>query len=163
MKIKVKVLTKKDFAPYGDVIEPDDMKQISINNGSCIRHHDLSRVDCKSPGSPAISIFVAKPFCLPHTLEIMERHPLGSQAFLPQGKNRFCVVVTDGDDTPDFSNLGAYMTEPGQGVNIKRNVWHHPLITMEKESLYWVVDWVGEATNLQEFPIDEKIEIVGNK
>lgn len=150
MRLKLEALERKAFADFGDVLEPGGGEERGINDGSCVRHHDLSRIDCVGSGHASLSLFSASPRELPFRLVRLERHPLGSQAFMPRGTGEFCVVVAGGTDEPEPGAVRAFVTGRGQGVNIRRNVWHHPLIALGGESEFWVADWVGESPNLQE-------------
>ncbi len=154
MRLKLEALESEAFAGYGEVLERGGGEERLINNGSCVRHHDLSRVDCVGSGQASLSLFSARPCELPYRLVRFERHPLGSQAFMPRGAGEFCVVVAGGTDAPEPGSVRAFVTSPGQGVNIRRNVWHHPLIALGGESEFWVADWVGESANLQEHDLE---------
>ena len=159
MNLTLQPLTQEGFSPFGDVIEPDKSKAVQINDGNCVRYDDLGRIQVSPPGNATLSIFRARPCELPYKLTCLERHPLGSQAFLPVGLRPFCVVVARGDDKPDLDSISAFITLPCQGVNIGRDVWHHPLIALEKESVFWVADWVGEEENLEIYPLSAEIVI----
>ena len=158
MRIRVEPLTKKGFAPYGEVIGPG-VGGIDINAGTCVRYDDLARAVTDEGGAVALSVFKASPRTLPMELELFERHPQGSQAFLPMGPHPFCVVVTEGDQEPDLVRAKAFVTGPNQGVNIGRGVWHHPLIALRGESLFWVVDRKGEGENLECVDLDGKLSL----
>ena len=161
MIIRPQPLTVAQFAAFGDVIAPNDAKAISINAGTCIRFDELSRTDIDTDGCIALSIFRAQPRQLPLDLEGFERHPLGSQAFLPKGAHPFIIVVTSGEEAPDLEpkSIQAFITAPGQGVNIRRNAWHHPLLALEDTSEFWIVDRSGPGTNLDYRPLTTKITL----
>jgi ureidoglycolate lyase len=153
-------LTLLGFEPFGQVIEPDNADEIRlINGGTTTRFHDLAAVDVASEGGrPLISIFRGKPFALPVTIAMMERHPLGSQAFVPLHDWPFLVVVApDTDGRPGLPR--AFVARAGQGVNYGRNVWHHPLIALGDMSDFLVVDRGGEGANLEEADYPENFVI----
>jgi ureidoglycolate lyase len=149
-QILIEPLTAEAFAPYGDVIEAAGAPSQMINRGKCGRYNDLARLAFDGPdGRPAISIFEAEPYALPLTLDMVERHPLGSQAFLPLSADPFLVVVAgDRDGVPDRPR--AFMSHPGQGVNYHRGIWHGVLTPLGKKALFAVVDRLGAGENLQE-------------
>jgi ureidoglycolate lyase len=150
MTIKARPLTRKAFAPFGDVIEKPGSEERLINNGKCVRHHDLANIELAGPGAkPAINIFSGQPYEMPLSLTMVERHPLGSQAFIPMHSNPFLVVVC-----PDENGIPgkpiAFITEPGQGINLKMGHWHGVLTPLGEAGDFVVVDRVGDGNNLEE-------------
>lgn len=144
-------LSDDSFAPYGDVIEMSGAEQRPINQGTTIRYHDLARVDVGiGNGEPLISIFRGQPRPIPIRLEVMERHPLGSQAFYPLQDRPWLVVVSNAADPCDPTGLRAFRATGTQGVNYTRNIWHHPLLVLQPDSDFLVVDRAGGGENLQE-------------
>lgn len=127
MKLQVLPLSQEAFSAYGDVIETQQRDFFHINNGTVERYHDLALVEILEQDRTLISINRAQPANLPLTIHELERHPLGTQAFIPMKGEVFVVVVALGDDKPDLSTLRAFITNGEQGVNYHRNVWHHPL------------------------------------
>ena len=148
--IDIRPLTREAFAPFGEVIERDGAQNFPINAGKCVRYHDLARIETTGEKArPMISLLRGEPYSLPLELAMVERHPLGSQAFIPLGESPFLVVVaTETDDGP--SEPIAFRTAPGQGVNIGRNVWHGILTPLEAVSDFAVIDRGGEGVNLEE-------------
>ena len=146
--IPIQPLDAESFAPFGDIIDASAAPTVMINQGNCARHTDLATLNF-SDGQPGISVFKGQPYALPLSLDMMERHPLGSQAFLPLSADPFLVIVA-----PDEGGMPgvplAFMTAPGQGVNYHRNVWHGVLTPLGAERLFAVVDRIGEGDNLQE-------------
>ncbi|RYE07457.1 MAG: ureidoglycolate lyase [Hyphomicrobiales bacterium] len=143
-------LTRDSFAPFGQVIEIEGAHHYPINAGHCERYHDLARVELGGVHArPLISIFNAKHFTLPLTLKLVERHPLGSQAFYPLSPNPFLVIVApDQHGTPGTPR--AFVTGPGQGVNIGMNIWHGVLTPLVADASFLVVDRGGDGNNLEE-------------
>ena len=117
-------LTREAFAPFGQVIEQAGAHHYPINAGNCERYHDLARVELGGVHArPLISLLHSRHFTLPLTLSMVERHPLGSQAFYPLSLHPFLVVVApDESGTPGTPR--PFVTAPGQGVNIAMNTWH---------------------------------------
>ncbi|MFN3262856.1 MAG: ureidoglycolate lyase [Pikeienuella sp.] len=158
-RIVAERLTPEAFAPFGDVIRLRAAPDRIINGGLCGRHHDLARLDILE-GRAGISLFDAAPRALPYRLDLMERHPLGSQAFLPMSLTSFLVTVAE-DEGGAPGRPRAFLTAPGEGVNIGRGVWHGVLTPLEAPGLFAVVDRIGEGANLMEARIDPAWEIVG--
>jgi len=159
-QIPIEPLTKEAFVPYGDVIEKVGAEKITINRGNCIRHHALATADVAGDdASVIINIFAGQPYALPHTLDMVERHPLGSQSFYPLGSGEWLVIVCrDADGTPVEPK--AFRATPDQGVNFKRNQWHGVLTPLNKPSDFLVVDRGGPGDNLEEYYFDQPF-IVG--
>ena len=143
-------LTREAFKPFGDVIDTDKAENFPINNGMCQRYHDLTPIETSGvEARPLINIFRCKPYDLPIELKMVERHPLGSQAFMPLSQNSFVVIVAE-DDNGIAVRPRAFFTEPGQGINFFQNTWHGVLTALEEECDFLVIDRGGEGVNLQE-------------
>ncbi|MDY8108021.1 ureidoglycolate lyase [Fulvimarina sp. 2208YS6-2-32] len=153
-------LTADAFRPFGEVVETDNASEIRlINKGTTTRYHDIAPVDVTAEGGTAlISIFRGKPFAFPVTITMMERHPLGSQAFVPLSGRPYLVVVA-ADEGGRPGEPVAFLARPDQGVSYHRNVWHHPLISLEDVSDFLVVDRGGGGENLQEADFAAPFEI----
>jgi ureidoglycolate lyase len=144
-------LSREAFAPFGQVIEVAGAAHYPINNGMTERYHDLARVELGgAEPRPLISLMRGQPYALPLTLNMVERHPLGSQAFYPLSARPFLVIVApDHHGTPGTPSI--FRTAPGQGVNIAMNIWHGVLTPLEAVSDFLVVDRGGPGDNLEEF------------
>ncbi|QDZ01415.1 ureidoglycolate lyase [Nitratireductor mangrovi] len=144
-------LTREAFAPFGDVLDTDWPNHFAINNGKCERYHDLAAVEAEGPAARVlISIFKGTPYEMPLKLGMVERHPLGSQAFMPLSPAPFLVVVCpDGNGEPGEPR--AFVTAPGQGVSYRRKTWHAVLTPIGAPQDFLVVDRGGEGSNLEEF------------
>jgi ureidoglycolate lyase len=148
--ILIEPLTKAAFAPFGNVIETEGAELRLINGGTTERFHDLMNIDVAAEGGKPIgSIFRGQPFAWPVSIRMVERHPLGSQSFIPMGRFPFLVVVA-GDDGGKPKPPRAFLATDGQGVNYARNVWHHPLLSLGTVSDFIVIDRSGPGDNLQE-------------
>lgn len=150
--LKVAPLTAEAFAPYGDVIEVRGAPTKMINQGMCGRHHDLATLDF-ADGRAGISLFDAQARHLPHVVDMVERHPEGSQAFMPISQVQFLVIIAD-DDAGMPTNLKAFVTAPGQSINLHRGVWHGVLAPIEAPGQFVVVDRIGDGPNLEEHWFD---------
>lgn len=149
-EIKALPLTATAFAPFGDVLDASGPSDKIINQGLCQRYHDRAKLDFGEQGQAGISIFKAELRSLPYRLEMVERHPDGSQAFLPLSDHGFLVVVAhDTGGTPDRPL--AFLSSPGQGVNLHRGTWHGVLTPLAGSGLFAVVDRIGPTANLEEF------------
>ncbi|MHA7874356.1 ureidoglycolate lyase [Roseivivax sp.] len=157
-EIALEPLTAADFAPFGDLLEVAGPPDKLINQGLCGRHHDRARLDF-GDGRAGISLFDAEPRALPLALEMVERHPEGSQAFLPMTQAPFLVVVApDAGGAPGQPR--AFLTSPGQGVNYHRGTWHGVLTPLSAPGLFAVVDRIGAGSNLEEHWFDAPYRIV---
>ena len=142
-------LTKFAFKPFGDVVERDDVAPIAINQGFADRYNDLTAVDVtRDGGSTNVSLFVGQPRPSPIAILLMERHPLGSQMFYPLQDRPWLVLVCE--DPQDLGSYRAFMASGQQGVTYARNVWHHPLLVLDTDSRFLIVDRKGPGNNLEE-------------
>jgi ureidoglycolate lyase len=158
--LQIEPLTKEAFAAFGDVIETDGSTHFMINNGSTQRFHQLATVEMAQPDDQAIiSIFSAEALDMPLTVRMLERHPLGSQAFIPLLGKPFLIVVAPIGDAPQSELVRAFRSNGRQGVNYHRGVWHHPVLTIEKRDDFLVVDRSGSGNNCDEhfFNEDEQV------
>lgn len=148
--LRTEPLTREAFAPFGQVIESDGAHHYPINAGNCERYHDLAKVELGGVHArPMISLLHSRGFALPYTLALVERHPLGSQAFYPLSANPFLVVVAP-DEIGTPGTPRAFLTSPGQGVNIAMNTWHGVLTPIGSAADFLCVDRGGEGNNLEE-------------
>ena len=162
-------LTAADFAPFGTVIETAGVTPVMINEGTTARFHALAAADVAADGgTPILSIFRGTRRPAPIVIRMMERHPLGSQAFMPLAAHDWLVVVapTNGDDSaPDFGSLRCFRAAGSVGVSYARNVWHHPLLVLQPEQDFLIIDRAGpdgedKAANLQEYWEDRPVGVI---
>jgi len=154
-------LTAKAFAPYGSVIEAhDDAVQIDINQGHAIRYDHLAEIDvADGGGAGVISLFRARPLA-ELVLKVFERHPLGSQSFVPLSGRPYLVAVAPAGAF-DATGVRLFRAEGHQGVHYRKGVWHHFLLALDVTSDFLVVDRAGPGDNLDEIALapDEEIRI----
>lgn len=144
MQIKPHPLTAAAFAPFGEVLQATGDFRL-INGGLCQRHHDRATIDT-GDARPGISIFLADPRSLPYQFDLIERHPQGSQAFLPMTEHPFLVIVSD---NPQSIPL-AFLTNGHQGINLYPGTWHGVLTPLHAPGLFAVIDRIGPTPNLEE-------------
>ena len=150
--LPILALTKASFAPFGEVIEADPATVRLINNGTTERFHRLSVVETEGEGA-IISLFRGQPRQFPYAVGMMERHPFGSQSFSPLSGHPFLVAVAeDAGGRPGEPRV--FLARGDQGVNYRRNVWHHPLMALGQVSDFLVVDRDRPEANLEEFVYD---------
>lgn len=142
MDLTARPLTAEAFAPFGQVLDATGDFRM-INEGLCRRHHDLATLS----DAQGISVFLAEPRALPYRFTLIERHPLGSQAFIPMHQHPFLVIVSPGPDCLPQ----AFLTNGAQGINLNRGTWHGVLTPLHAPGLFAVVDRVAPGPNLEEF------------
>jgi ureidoglycolate lyase len=148
-------LTIEDFAPFGNVVDFNREPDFAINNGKCDRFHGLAISDViGDDANTGISLGYGRPYEVPLTLKMVERHPLGSQAFIPLEEKPFLVIVAE-DENGLPKQPVAFLSEGGQGVNYHRNVWHGVLTPLDTPSKFLIVDRIGEGNNLEEHFFNE--------
>jgi ureidoglycolate lyase len=156
--IRAEALDAAAFAAFGDVLEAAGAS-FPINEGMTDRFHDRARVEVLD-GRPGISLARARPYALPLRLDLMERHPLGSQAWLPLEGGPWLVVVAP-DEAGRPGRPRAFLPPPGVGVNYLRNAWHAVVTPLERAQTFAVVDRIGPGRNLQEHRFAEPWTITG--
>ncbi|NMF99590.1 ureidoglycolate lyase [Aromatoleum toluolicum] len=158
--VVAEALTPEAFAPFGDVIAArDDVRRFAINGGNTMRYHDLAKIDPGPDGHAIVSIFRGEPRTLPFPVEMMERHPLGSQAFVPMSGRPYLVVVAPAGDPPAAEDLRVFLARGDQGINYARGVWHHPLLALDAVCDFVVIDRAGNGHNCDEITLDEVVLI----
>ncbi|MDS9466305.1 ureidoglycolate lyase [Paracoccus sp. MBLB3053] len=150
--IKIRPLTAEEFAPFGELLAPRAQATRMINAGRCERHHALAEVE-RSGGEAIISIFRSEPVSLPYDCTLLERHPLGSQAFMPLDARPWLSIVAPDDAGRPGAPI-AFLVPAGVGVNLRAGVWHGVLTPLDHAADFLVVDREGEGINLEEVVID---------
>lgn len=146
-------LTREAFRPFGEVIAMEGQAHYTINQGFTERFNDLCNVDvAREGGDTNVSLFLAQPRPEPIAIRLMERHPLGSQAFIPLQDRPWLILVAD--DVHDAASYRAFNATGQQGINYARNVWHHPLLVHDADSRFLIVDRKGPGNNLEEVWLD---------
>lgn len=161
--LKAEPLSANAFAPYGDVIETSPSRMEAMNEARFERFDDLAKIniDPSNDGHVAISIAVAKvPVELPYRFDLIERHPLGSQAFIPLNEFTFSVVVAPIGDSVDTRELRAFTTNGRQGINYHRGIWHMPLISTEAGQEFLIVDRAPGVDNIQLLTLDQAVTLI---
>lgn len=159
----VEPLTREAYAPFGQVITIAGAEHFPINNGMTERYHDLARIELAGVHPrPLLSIARGKPYTLPLILTMMERHPLGSQAFYPLSDRPFLsIVAPDEGGVPGTPR--AFLCGPGQGINMAMNTWHAVLTPLEEESDFLLIDRGGDGNNLEEHFFAEPWTVVNRR
>ena len=158
-QISCQPMSVKAFEPFGDILDCAGDPDKIINAGFCGRYHDRALLDFGSDGRAGISLFKAQPRTLPYKLDLLERHPDGSQAFIPMSPHPFLVVVAlDEDGVP--GTPVAFLTQPYQGVNFHKGTWHGVLTPLHAPGIFAVVDRIGATPNLDEVSLDPPFLVV---
>ena len=146
--IKPVKINRSNFNTFGDLISTDDVNPIDINAGYAKRFDNLADLNTsKDGGKTIVSIFSALKRSFPMTVDMMEKHPLGSQAFIPMKETTFLVFVAPQGEKPDLSKVESFIIPTGIGINYKPGIWHFPLISTEDMN-FLVVDRKGSGNNL---------------
>ena len=146
--IKPIKISKSNFSAYGDLISTDDINPMDINAGYAKRFDDLANVDTSIDGGKTIvSIFSALKRTFPMKIDMMEKHPLGSQAFIPMKETTFLSFVAPAGESPEISKIQSFIIPPKTGINYKPGIWHFPLISTE-DTDFLVIDRKGSGKNL---------------
>ena len=161
--LKPRPLTREAFAPFGDVIETAGANHYPINEGTTERFHDLAAVDiAEGGGRPLINIFRGQPREMPLAIRMMERHPLGSQAFIPLTPCRLLLVVAPPADSVAAADLRAFASNGRQGINYRPGTWHMPLIAFETGQEFLVIDRAAGEANCDVQRLEERVVLVAD-
>ena len=154
--VEPKPITKENFSKFGDVITTKNIKPLEINNGYAKRFNDIAKIDTSNEnGKTTISIFSALKRSFPMKIDMMEKHPLGSQAFIPMKETTFLTLVAPEGEKPDLEKIESFIVPKGIGINYKTGIWHFPLISTEDMD-FLVVDRKGLGDNLVIENLDNK-------
>ena len=146
--IKPIKITRTNFAAYGDLISSDDIKPMDINAGYAKPFDNLANINTsKDGGKTIVSIFSALKRNFPMKIDMMEKHPLGSQAFIPMNETTFLCFVAPPGESPEIDKLQSFIIPPKTGINYKPGIWHFPLISTE-DTDFLVIDRKGNSENL---------------
>ncbi len=158
VKLTPQPLTRERFAPYGDVVESTSIEMQPMNEARFERFDDLCNIDVDDSGHVAVSITRCRaPTALPLRIVMVERHPLGSQAFVPLKPCRMVVVVAPPGETVEASELKAFVTNGRQGINYHRGTWHMPLIAFDAGQEFLIIDYAGGEPNCEQHELDEVV------
>ena len=156
--LKPQPLTRERFAPYGEVIESADIDRAAMNAARFERFDNLCGVDVGDDGRVAVSIARCRvATALPYRIDMVERHPLGSQAFVPLSRAKMIVVVAPPEESVETADLKAFVTNGRQGINYRRGTWHMPLIAFEAGQEFLVIDRAAGEPNCDEHVLDEPV------
>jgi len=150
-------LTKQAFLPFGQVLEVAGSGPELINFGNTQKFGNLAEITLADGGRGQLSIYRSSAIDLPFKIRLMERHPLGSQAFYPLHDRPFPVIVAAAGTDPCFAEIRVFVTNGRQGVNIHPGVWHHYQLTLGQESEYLVFDRRGSGENYEEYWLDGEV------
>ena len=147
--VEPKPINKENFSKFGELVTTEGLKSIDINNGYAKRFEEAVKLDTfQDRGETTISIFSALKRTFPMKIDMMEQHPLGSQAFIPMKETTFLVLVAPKSDKPDLNKIESFIIPPGVGINYKSGTWHFPLISTEDMN-FLVIDRKGSGNNLK--------------
>lgn len=160
LPLRIEPLTREAFAPFGDVIETAGATSFAINAGTTTRYHDLAQVELagESPRT-LVSLFEGKAWHAPIAIGMLERHPLGSQAFYPVDGGRMLIIVAPPGELDELQ-IRAFISAPDQGVNYARGTWHHPLLCLQHPGRFIVVDRGGDGHNCDEQMLKQPLSVL---
>ena len=148
IKIKPKKINKTNFSKFGQIIDTSKKKYFRINNGYAKRYDNLGKINTSlNKGRTIVSIFSAKKRKFPMKVDMMEKHPLGSQAFVPMKETSFLVFVAPKGNKPDLKKIQSFRIPKQTGINLNPGIWHFPLIST-KDMNFLVLDRKGKGNNL---------------
>jgi ureidoglycolate lyase len=160
LTLKPQPLTAENFAPFGEVIAISGNTAEWINAGHTQKFTDLAQIDTTAEGGrAAVHIYRSQPLSLPLEIRVMERHPLGSQAFMPLHNGPFLVIVAPAGEDLKSDAVRAFLSDGQQGVNLRRGTWHHFQVSLQQVSDYLVIDRMGPGVNFEERSLEPPLLI----
>lgn len=157
--LPVAPLTRAAFAPFGEVLESAGATALPINAGTTTRYHDLARIEALGGEARVLfNLFEGQAWQAPVQIRLLERHPLGSQAFYPVDGARMLIVVAPPGEL-DERAIRAFISSPEQGVNYAAGTWHHPLLCLQRPGRFVVVDRGGEGRNCDERLLRQPLQV----
>jgi ureidoglycolate lyase len=162
LRIQSRSIEAKEFSRFGVVIDARGATPELINEGTTQRFPDLAAFDPgDSPASPAIGIYLAATRSFPLRIARLERHRQASQAFIPLGMHSFVMVVAPGGKSPDWEQIRAFVTAPGQGISLHRGTWHHGLVALNDADRFAVIEGGNYRADTQEIIAPEELWLDG--
>lgn len=158
MQIQTTPLNATAFAPFGDVLSVEGAPDKIINAGMCGRYHDRAHLDFGPEGRAGVSLFKAIPRALPYSFQLLERHPEGSQCFVPMTADPFLVIVAP-DENGQPGQPQAFLSNGAQAVNFHRGTWHGVLTPLAEPGLFAVIDRIGSTVNLEEVTLPAPVTV----
>lgn len=157
-RLVLEPLTAEAFEPFGDVIQRRGAIPELINYGQTQKYADQALIDSgEADGHATVHLYRSRPASLPLHIKQLERHPLGSQAFMPLHQRPFPVIVAPPGDEPDIRAIRGFITNGQQGINLRRGVWHHYQVSLDGVCDYLVIDRGGPGDNFEEWVFDEPL------
>jgi ureidoglycolate lyase len=154
-RLQLEPLTAEAFEPFGDVIQREGVLPEHINYGQTEKYADLAMIDISEDGGEtSIHFYRSQPASPPLHIKQLERHPLGSQAFMPLHQRPFPVIVAPAGDQPEIRDIRGFITNGEQGINIRKGVWHHYQVSLGGVCDYLVIDRGGAGDNFEEWVFD---------
>lgn len=155
LRIIAQPLTAEAFAPFGDVIESEGQHSFHINDGNALRFHDVAKAEFSGDAAHVgISLVDVAPYQMPLAITLMEKHPKGSQAFIPLDNEPFLVMVAPRGPEIKIEEIKAFITNGRQGINYHTDSWHHPLVSLKDAQRFIIVDRIGKDDNCDLFHIE---------
>ena len=155
--IRAEPLTREAFLPFGDVLETDGIRPELINSGNTQKYAGLTEISIADNHPGQLSIYLSRAIELPFRIQVMESHPLASQAFYPLHQRPFPVVVAASESVPGPADIRVFLSNGRQGVNLHPGVWHHYQLTLEQDSEYIVIDRAGSGDNYREHRLQDEV------
>lgn len=162
-EVLARPITEEAFAPFGDVVCAGQSGGRPANMGTALRTDYCASLESSRPEArPNLAVFRSMAKSLPFDIQLLEKHPCSTQAFLPMVCSRYlvCVAPALADESPDLDGLCAFLCGPGQGINYRRGVWHHPILALYGPADFVMLAWEdGGALDCVEYPLLEPVRI----
>jgi len=149
MNLQIKKISKDNFSKYGQLVSTKDIESQNINEETTKSFYDLVNIEIYGDDKKCrVNIFKSIKRNFPLEVNMLENHPLSSQAFIPLQKTNFIVVVAPISSEPDINLIETFLISPEEGINFKPKVWHFPLIATENSN-FLTIDKKDSANNIE--------------
>lgn len=152
MTIHAKPISLLNFSNYGELISIADWEGMACNQGRAIRYNDIVKtIDCEDEfGRIGVSIYSCQASRLPFEIQVMERHPLGSQFFMPLSEHGSYLIAVCAEQSVEPDHVEAFIVPAEFGINYHKGVWHLPIVALNQSMRFLTIDRIGSGENCEE-------------
>lgn len=147
LELAMQPLDSQAFAPFGQVVQVGSHPKPA--NGGTARRHDIGDVlgNRRPQAKLLLSVFDCEPCRLPLRIGVLERHCYSAQTIIPMQADPYAVIVCldDGDGRPNLATLRAFSAQAGQGINYAPGIWHHGIIALGRQGLFFLQSWQDDT------------------
>jgi len=158
--IQAETLTRKAFAPFGDVLSAEGLERLPIDFYG-------DRINVYRPGffesDQPVEFLVTHSKIREFRVHWLERHLQLTQTFIPLAGHPFITVVASPDarhedGIPALDEIHAFLVPGDTGINIHRGTWHEPPFPLVDDALALLTSHRALTQGL-ESKLDRRLEV----